>query len=117
MVSYGPRRGSVIAFSGSYGSCADGKSVEFGGNAGGLGCADPLKDLQCLPQEDPGLRGVPGGQGPGRPASRKMPRACSMAWADVRGQRPELEQRPGRLYIAMLGVNVRFCRGVDCVSG
>ena len=40
-----------------------GGSVEFGGNAGGLGRADPLEYLQGLPQEDLGLRGVAGGQG------------------------------------------------------
>ena len=38
-------------------------SVEFGGNAGGLGRADPLEYLQGLPQEGLGLRGVAGGQG------------------------------------------------------
>jgi hypothetical protein len=36
-----------------------GKGLEFGRNVGGLGYADPLEDLQCLPQEDHGLRGMP----------------------------------------------------------
>jgi hypothetical protein len=37
-----------------------GKSLEFGGNVGGLGGPDPLEDFQCLPQQNPGLRGVAG---------------------------------------------------------
>ena len=35
----------------------------FGEQVRGLGCADPLEYLHCLPQQDPGLRGVAGGQG------------------------------------------------------
>jgi hypothetical protein len=40
-----------------------GKSLEFGGNVGGLAGPDPLEDLQCLPQQDLGLRGVADGHG------------------------------------------------------
>jgi hypothetical protein len=35
--------------------------LEFGGNFGDLDRADPLKDLQGLPQEGLGMRGVAGG--------------------------------------------------------
>jgi len=45
------------------GRSGTGKSLEFGRNVSGLGCADPLEYLQCLPQEDLGLRGVAAGQG------------------------------------------------------
>jgi hypothetical protein len=38
-----------------------GGGVEFDGNVGGLDRADPLKDLQGLPQEGLCLRGVAGG--------------------------------------------------------
>ena len=38
-----------------------GKNVEFGGNADGLGGPDPLEDLQRLPQEGLGPRGVAAG--------------------------------------------------------
>jgi hypothetical protein len=40
-----------------------GDGVEFGGDTGGLDRADPLENLQGLPQEDLGLRGVARGQG------------------------------------------------------
>ena len=35
-----------------------GEGFEFGGEVGGLGCADPLEDFQCLPDEGLGLGGV-----------------------------------------------------------
>lgn len=40
-----------------------GEGVEFGEQVRGLGRADQLEYLQCLPQQDPGLDGVAGGQG------------------------------------------------------
>ena len=39
------------------------KAVNSRGDVAGLGCADPLEDLQRLPQEDLGLGGVADGQG------------------------------------------------------
>jgi len=39
-----------------------GESAEFGANLGGPGRADPLEDLQCLPQSVCRLIGVIGGQ-------------------------------------------------------
>jgi hypothetical protein len=49
-----------------------GKGVEFGRNVGGPGYADPLEDLQCLPQEDHGLRGIAGGQGAAAQAGQRV---------------------------------------------
>src|SRR5271165_5402422 len=49
-----------------------GESVEFGEQVRGLGCADPLEYLQCLPQEGPGLRGVAGGHGAAAQAGQRV---------------------------------------------
>ena len=40
-----------------------GEAVQFGGDVGGLGCADPLEDVPCLPQVLGGVGGAAAGQG------------------------------------------------------
>jgi hypothetical protein len=40
-----------------------GEGVQFGGDLGGLGPADALEDLQCLPQMTPCVGGAAGGLG------------------------------------------------------
>jgi hypothetical protein len=49
-----------------------GGSVEFGGNVGGLGRADPLEYLRGLPQESFGVRGLAGGQGAAAQAGQRV---------------------------------------------
>jgi hypothetical protein len=65
-------RGKVMAVSGKSaarppellvlsGLLRPGEGLKFGRHLGGLGRADLPEDLQCLPQEDLGLRGMAGG--------------------------------------------------------
>ena len=57
------RRPIAATASGLPGGWRAGEGVEFGAQVRGLGCADPLEDLQGLAQEGRGLGGVAGGQG------------------------------------------------------
>jgi hypothetical protein len=49
-----------------------GKGVYLGEQIPGLGCADPLEYLQCLPQQGLGLRGVAVGHGAAAQAGQGM---------------------------------------------
>ena len=61
-----------------------GEGVEFGGNAGGLGCTDPLEDLPRLPQACLRVGGVAGGQGAAAQAGQRM--GLIPGTADLAGQ-------------------------------
>ena len=48
-----------------------GDGVQFGGDAGGLGCADPLEDVPCLPELLGGVAGAAEGQGTAAEAGQR----------------------------------------------
>src|SRR5580704_10109691 len=47
------------------------EAVEFGGDVGGLGCADPLEDIPRLPQVLGGVAGAAEGQGAAAQAGQR----------------------------------------------
>jgi hypothetical protein len=48
-----------------------GEGVQFGGDVGGLGCADPLEDVPCLPEVLGGVAGAAEGQGTAAQAGQR----------------------------------------------